>query len=167
MTNECDFQYHLHAWYTCQDYIRMDLIHIPRAVGKMRETREKISWPKGITSRPFSAVVRKSDDQHLKKWDFLGGLPWFWTSVRRGAMRKIQRGIMPKAATEIRSWWEGGSILLLITSACWLHHVHWALSKATGEIYEGCGHIEVTLSKDDRTNNTDMNTNDSNINSNT
>ena len=45
----------------------MDLIHIPRAVGKMRETREKMSWPKGITSRPFSAVVRKSDDQHLKK----------------------------------------------------------------------------------------------------
>ena len=52
--------------------LRMYLIHIPRAVGKMRETREKISWPKGITSRPFSAVVRKSDDQHLKKWEFFG-----------------------------------------------------------------------------------------------
>ena len=29
-----------------------DLTHIPRAVGRMRETRENISWPKGITSRP-------------------------------------------------------------------------------------------------------------------
>ena len=34
-----------------------DLTHMPRAVGRMRETREKMSWPNGITSRPFNIQV--------------------------------------------------------------------------------------------------------------
>ena len=116
------FECLIHA---CQDYIRMYLIHIPKAVGKMRETREKISWPKGITSRPFSAVVRKSEDQHLKKWEFFGRFVLILNLCEEGSHEEDPE----RHHAQGSHWGELDHHEEEIQSACWAHlHVDYIMS---------------------------------------